>query len=414
MSLSMSDRDDSPPSLHLFISTGEVSGDLQGSYLAQALFRQAQQRGIPLKISGLGGKRMATAGAQIVGDTTPIGAVGILEAIPYWLPNLRIQRQARRFFRQVDIDLIIFLDYMGPNLSLGKFLVRAFPHLPTTYYIAPQQWVWAYSENDTQWLVRMADRMVAVFPQEAEYYRRFGADVSYFGHPLIDQFEQPASRTEARQQLEISPNATVITLLPASRQQELVHVLPLILQAAQKIQATIPEVQFLLPVSMPKLRSSIAQAIARMSLPAQIIDTGSATAIAAADLVLNKSGTVNLEVALMNVPQVVIYRLNPITARVAYYLLQIQLPFISPVNLFVNKPIVPELIQWEATPEAIAQTSLALLQDEQARAAVQAGYAEMRSLMGEPGVCDRAAAHLLDFALQRKQVAGSAASHPTG
>lgn len=397
-----SDRSDCPSSLHIFISTGEVSGDLQGSYLAQALHRQAQLRGVPLKISGLGGQRMVAAGTELVGDTTPIGAVGILETLPYLIPNFRVQRRAKAFFKANKVDLTIFLDYMGPNLVLGKFLYKRFPNLATAYYIAPQQWVWAFSEKDTQWLTRIADMMVAVFPQEAEYYRRFGAKVAYFGHPLVDRFAPLPGRLTARKQLGLPADALLITLLPASRKQELTYVLPVVLAAATHIQAVMPRAQFLVPVSTPELRPQIAQAIAQTNLNAHLIDGGSQSAIAAADLVLNKSGTVNLEVALMKVPQVVIYRLNPITARLAYYLLNFRVPFISPVNLLAGKSVVPEFVQWEATPAAIAEAGLKLLQSETARAVVHAGYAEMQQEMGEPGVCDRVANHLLDFAIARQ------------
>lgn len=407
MNTDSSQHRDRPDSLHIFISTGEVSGDLQGGYLAEALQQQAQARGLELTLSGLGGQRMAAAGTHLVGNTTPIGAVGIFEAVPFLIPNLRMQRRAQQFFRHHQVDLTIFLDYMGPNLALGKFLYRHFSQMATAYYIAPQQWVWAFSDKDTEWLTRIADQMVAVFPEEAAYYRRFGAEVNYFGHPLIDRFPQPPSRREAREQLHIHPTDTVVTLLPASRQQEVARVLPVVLAAAAEIQRQMPQARFLVPISMAELRPAIATAVAQAQINAELIDSGSATAIAAADLVLNKSGTVNLEVALMDVPQVVVYRLNPVTARLGYYLLNAKIPFISPVNLFVNRAVIPEFVQWEATPSAIAQASLQLLQDETARAAVSAGYADMRAQMGEPGVCNRVASHLLDFALSRQPASPS-------
>ena len=390
--------------LHIFISTGEVSGDLQGSYLIQALHRQAQTLGLSLRVSGLGGPRMIAAGANLVGDTTPIGSVGILEALPYLLPNWKIQRRVQRFFQQEAIDLTIFLDYMGPNLGLGTFLLDRFPDWPTAYYIAPQQWVWAFSEKDTEQVVRIADQMVAVFPQEAEFYRDYGAKVSYFGHPLVDKLAQSPNRLAARQNLGLSETAPVITLLPASRQQEVKYVLPLLLAVAEKIQATQPDVEFLVPISMGKLRPAIETAIARSGVKARLIEGDSLPAIAAADLVLNKSGTANLEVALLNVPQVVVYRLNPITARIGYYLLRLRIEYVSPVNLFLNQAIVPEFIQWEATVEDVTATALKLLTDTAARQTMLDSYAELRAAMGKPGVCDRVASHLLEFALKQKHL----------
>ena len=392
-------------SLHLLISTGEVSGDLQGSYLSQALYRQAKHRGISLQISALGGQRMETAGVNLLADTSAIGSVGIFEALPFVLPVLKIQRQIQRFLHGQAIDLAIFLDYMGPNLTLGKYLVKHYPTLPTAYYIAPQQWVWAFSEKDTQALVNISDQMVAVFPQEAEYYQQYGANVHYFGHPLVDTLATRPTQSEARRHLGITPDASIITLLPASRHQEAKYVLPLILAVAANIQQHQPNIEFLVPISMGKLRPTIEQAIARSPIRARLIEDDNLHAIAAADLVLNKSGTANLEVALLNVPQIVVYRLNPLTARIAYYLLNFNVDFVSPVNLFMHKSIVPEFIQWEATVDSITAASLKLLNDADTRADMLAGYSELRSKMGEPGVCDRVAAHLLTFALNQKRSA---------
>ena len=388
--------------LHILISTGEVSGDLQGSFLIQALHRQAQSQGFTLQISALGGPRMAQAGATLVGDTTAIGAVGLLEVIPYILPTLKIQRQVRQKLRQEIVDLVIFIDYMSANLRLGKFLRRAYSTLPIAYYIAPQQWVWAFNEQETRSIVSISDKMVAIFPQEAEYYSKFGAEVDYFGHPLVDRFTTLPTPVEARTTLGLAPGSPIITLLPASRWQEVRYVLPILLAVAQQIQQAQPGVQFLVPISMDKLRPTIETAITQSGINAQIIEGGAREAITAADLVLNKSGTVNLEVALMQVPQVVVYRLNPLTARIAYYLLNCRVKYISPVNLLVDQAIVPEFVQWKATVEAITVACLQLLQDSDARATMLAGYEQLRERMGKPGVCDRVAADLLAFALQSR------------
>lgn len=387
-------------SLHILVSTGEVSGDLQGSFLIEALHRQAKVLGLTLKVAAVGGERMTKAGAHLIGDTTGIGSVGLFEAIPYLIPTIQMQRRIRHQLQQQPIDLVVFIDYMNPNLSLGQFLRKTYPALPTAYYIAPQQWVWAFSEKDTQALVSIADKMVAIFPQEATYYRKFGADIAYFGHPLVDRLTSPPTQIEARKSLGLWLDAPVVTLLPASRWQEVKHVLPIMLAVAQQIQKVLPDVQFLMPVSYGKLRSSIERAIAQAGINVRLIEGEAYPAIAAADLVLNKSGTVNLEVALINVPQVVIYRLNPLTARIAYYLLKLRVEHVSPVNLIVEKTIVPEFIQWEATVAAITAESLKLLQDTGARAKVLAGYDELRQRMGQPGVCDRVAAELIAFAQQ--------------
>ncbi|HEY9890086.1 MAG TPA: lipid-A-disaccharide synthase [Candidatus Obscuribacterales bacterium] len=387
-----------PAPLHILISTGEVSGDLQGSYLVQALHRQAQTAGQRVRLSAVGGPRMAAAGVELLWDTTGISSVGIFEALPYLLPVWRLQRRLQRFLQQESVDLVVFLDYMGPNLGLGKTLRQRYPGLLTAYYIAPQQWVWTFSEQDTRSLVDISDHMVAIFPQEADYYQRYGAQVNYFGHPLVDRLQLAPTRATARQQLGIAAEATVVTLLPASRRQEVKYILPLMLAVAAQIRAALPGTEFLLPVSTPQLRSAIEAAIARGPIQPRLVEGESLTAIAAADLVLNKSGTANLEVALMDVPQVVIYRLNPLTARIGYYLLNLRVEFVSPANLFLNRGIVPEFIQWEATVPRVTAASLQLLTEAKPRQAMLQGYADLRTAMGAPGVCDRVAAYLIDLA----------------
>jgi lipid-A-disaccharide synthase len=393
--------------LQIFISTGEVSGDLQGSLLIQALYRQAAIQGITLTITALGGQKMAAAGAQLLGETTGIGSVGILEALPYVLPTLQIQRQAKQQLQANPPDIAVYIDYMGPNLGLGKFIRQHLPQVATVYYIAPQQWVWAFNDQDTETLIKISDRMLAIFPREASYYQRFGAEVTWVGHPLVDRFQSPPDRLEARQFLGLSASEPVVTLIPASRHQEVTHIAPLIFAAAQRIHATVPGVKFLLPISMASLKAKLERILAPLALPITLVEGNSQMAIAAADVALTKSGTVNLEIALMNVPQVVTYRLNPLTARIGYHLLRIRIPFVSPVNLVLPEPIVPEIIQWHATPDNLAAAVLKLLNDSAERQTMLAGYEQLRQHLGSPGVCDRAAQAILEAAQAKSSTAVS-------
>jgi len=127
----------------VFISTGEVSGDLQGALLVEALYRQAKAKQLPLEVFALGGKRMASAGATLLGNTTNIGSVGILESLPFVLPTLKVQRRAKQFLRESPPDVLVLIDYMGPNLAIGNYVRKHLPQLPIVYYIAPQAWVWS-------------------------------------------------------------------------------------------------------------------------------------------------------------------------------------------------------------------------------------------------------------------------------
>ncbi|MBD2464015.1 lipid-A-disaccharide synthase [Oscillatoria sp. FACHB-1407] len=381
----------------LFISTGEVSGDLQGALLVKALKQQATQQGFDLEIVALGGDRMAAAGAQLLGNTMAIGSIGILESLPYVLPTLQIQRDAKQYLRQHPPDLVVLIDYLGPNLNLGNYIKRHLPQVPIIYYIAPQEWVWSLNSRNTQQIVGIIDRLLAIFPGEAQYYKQRGATVTYVGHPLVDRLQHAPSRTQARETLGIPPEQTAIALIPASRRQELKYLLPVICQTAQQLQAKLPQVHFWIPLSLETYRQSLEQAIQHYGLRATLVVKDSQTVIAAADLAIAKSGTVNLEIALANVPQIVLYRVNPLTAWIAKHLLRFSIPFMSPPNLILMEAIVPEFLQDAATPDNITQAALALLTDPAQHQQMLSGYQRMRQAIGEPGVCDRAAQEILSL-----------------
>jgi lipid-A-disaccharide synthase len=383
--------------MRIFISTGEVSGDLQGSMLITALQSQAAAMNLELEIVALGGEKMAAAGATLLGKTSGIGSMGLIESLPYVFPTVQVQRRAIAFLKENPPDLVVLIDYMGPNLGIGTYLKKHLPQVPIVYYIAPQEWAWSMSLRNTSRLVGFTDKLLAIFPEEARYFREHGAQVTWVGHPLVDRMQDAPSRSVARANLQVPPDQKAIALLPASRRQELKYLLPVIFQAAQTIQAKLPEAHFWIPLSLEAYRQPIADAIQSYGLRATIVSGQQKEIFAAADFAITKSGTVNLELALLNVPQVVVYRLNPITVWIARKILKGSLVFASPPNLVVMKAIVPELLQEEATAENIIQASMELLLNPQRREQTFADYTEMRQLLGDVGVCDRAAQEILQM-----------------
>ncbi|MGK7934459.1 MAG: lipid-A-disaccharide synthase [Xenococcaceae cyanobacterium] len=382
--------------MRVFISTGEVSGDLQGAMLINALQKQAIARGIDLEIVALGGDLMAEAGAKVIANTTTVSSVGFLEALPFILPTLKIQQKTKYYLKNNPPDIVVLIDYPGSNLIIGNYIHQNFPSIPIIYYIAPQDWAVPMLGNAPK-IAKIANKLLAIFPEEANYYRQKNIDVTWVGHPLIDRFETSVDREKARHLLGIESEKIIIALLPASRQQEITYLLPVICQAAKNIQEKLPQVHFLIPVSLNIYRQAIANAVKTYNLSATILEGKTLEAIAAADLAITKSGTVNLEIALLNVPQVVLYRINPFTAWVARNLLKFSIPLMSPPNLIVKKKIVPELQQEEATAARIMKESLDLLDNNLKREQILADYQQMRSLMGEVGVCDRAAIEILQL-----------------
>ena len=388
--------------VRLLISTGEVSGDLQGSLLIQALKQEAERRQLPLELLALGGRRMEAAGAELLADTAPMGAIGLWEAVPLIVPTLRLQARVDRMLEQRPLDGVVLIDYVGANVRLGRKLRRRNPRLPITYYIAPQEWAWRFGDGSTTALLGFTDRILAIFPAEAEFYAEQGADVTWVGHPLLDSYRDLPSREASRRALGLDPEAPVLLLLPASRPQELTYLMPPLARAAALLQQRHAGLQVLVPAGLERFEQPLAEALKQAGvrgarvIPAADADGLKKTLCAAADLALGKSGTVNLELALQGVPQVVGYRVSRLTAFVAKQVLRFQVEHISPVNLLLKERLVPELLQEELTAEALVEQSLPLLEEGPERRRMLDGYERLRDTLGAPGVTQRAAQAIFD------------------
>ncbi len=380
----------------IFISTGEVSGDWHGAILIEALHERAALKGLELEIVGLGGDRMEAVGANLLGNTVGIGSIGAVEALPYILPTLQVQRNAKKWLKKSPPDVAVLIDYMMPNQGMGYFAKRVL-NIPVIYYIAPQEWVWSFDDKNTKAIAAFTDKLLAIFPQEAVYYEKQGTNVQWVGHPFVDLMAKIPNRADARKHLGIADDELVVTLLPASRTQELRSVMPIILKAAKIIQSKLPHVKFWLPLSLERYRPTVEKLLAEHDIKATIISAQSQIAISASDLVLSKSGTVNLETALLNVPQVILYRVSPITAWIARYIVRLKLPFISPVNLVNMESVVPEFVQDNAIPEAIAESALELLINPQTRQTMLDGYTRVRESLGEKGAINRVADSIIEY-----------------
>ncbi len=387
--------------VRVLISTGEVSGDLQGGLLVEALYRQAALRGLSLEVMALGGQRMQAAGAELLADTAPMGAIGLWEALPLVLPTLKLQAQVNRVLNQRPPDAVVLIDYMGANVRLGKRLRRDLPQVPITYYIAPQEWAWRMNDGGTSSLLAFTDRILAIFPDEASFYAAHGAAVTWVGHPLLDLASRRPDRHGACRQLGLDPDGRLLLLLPASRPQELRYLMPVLAKVAAALQARDPSLSVIVPAGLQRFEQPLADALVEAGVRGRVIAADEADALkpalfAAADLALGKSGTVNLELALQGVPQVVGYRVSRLTAWVAKNLLRFRVDHISPVNLLLKERLVPELLQDDFTMEGFLKQAVPLLENSQERDQMLEGYRRLRETLGTPGVTDRAAVAILD------------------
>ena len=271
-------------------------------------------------------------------------------------------------------DVVVLIDYLGPNLTIGSFLKENFPDIPVIWYIAPQFWVWTPMEQNVNQLVSVTDRLLAIFPEEAKFYEEKGVSSTYVGHPLVEKFTDNLSRDEARSRIGLKSDERAIALIPASRKQELKYLLPVMLETAQEVQNQVEKVKFFLPVSLPQYRPQIESMINKSGLDITLYDGDSLELFPALDLAITKSGTVNLELALLKIPQVVIYKVNPFTIWVGRTFLKFSIPHMSMANLVLMENIVPELLQEEATVSNIVQESLDLLLNGDRQKLLQTNY----------------------------------------
>jgi len=384
----------------IFISTGEVSGDLHGSLLAKALLEEAKKRSMKIQIFGLGGQRMSQAGVKVLHDTTPISAIGLWEALPLVIPTLKIQKKFFDALVSYSPDCLILIDYMGPNINIGRKLRRAKNNIPIYYYIAPQEWAWRVGNNTTTDLINFSDKIFAIFKQEADFYKKRGGNISWIGHPLMDITKRVPTKLESRKLLNIKNNQNLLLIMPASRPQELRYILPTFMKVAKRLQLKYPNLIVFIPSCRREFDEIFEKAFDEYKINGNIIkrdelEDKKPYIYSLTKLALTKSGTVNMELALYGVPQVVGYRVSRVTAFIAKKILNFKVKFISPVNLLLKKAIIPEFVQKEFDADLIYKKSCKLIENKTQIEKIKKGYKLLKRELGEAGGVNRAAEEIL-------------------
>jgi len=385
----------------IFISTGEVSGDLHGSLLSKALLEESKKKSIDLEICGLGGERMKKEGVKILQDTTSISAIGIWEALPLILPTIRIQKRFYKLLKKYPPDCLILIDYMGPNIKIGTKLKRSKTKIPIFYYIAPQEWAWRVGNNTTTNLIKFSDKIFAIFKKEAAFYKKRGGNVLWVGHPMIDLTKKLPLKKDARTILNLRSNQNILLLMPASRPQELRYVLPTFVKAAKNLQQKYPSLVVYIPSCRKVFDEKLKKALRKYQVKGQVISQQDNSRLkpyiySLTKIALCKSGTVNMELALYGIPQIVGYRVSRVTAFIAKRILNFKVRFISPVNLLVKKFIIPEFVQKNFNEKKIFYKACRILDLTSEKAKIKKGYNLLKKELGEAGVVDRAAKEIIN------------------
>ncbi len=376
----------SAPGPRILIVAGEASGDLHGARLVEALTGLEPR----ISVEGMGGPQMRAAGVRLLADAGGTAVVGLTEL---WEKRRTLQlalRRLRDHLRAVRPALLICIDFPDFNLLLARTAHQL--GIPVCYFISPQVWAWRRGRIRT--IRRLVRKMLVLFPFEEALYRSAGVDVTFVGHPLLDVLAKVPPREACRAALGIRGATPVLGLLPGSRDAEVRRHLPLLLQASAELAAARPDLRFLLGLA-PSLEGKALTALAAAQSPAQVTAVHGRTheVIRAADVLLAVSGTVTLEAAILGTPMIITYRLGALSWLIARLLIHVR--FIGLPNLVANEAIVPELIQFEATPERLAATAAAILESPERQARMRAALAEVRTRLGAPGAAERAAREVL-------------------
>ena len=385
----------------IFISTGEVSGDLHGGLLSKALFDEARKHSINLEIYGLGGEKMKNEGVNIFQDTTSISAIGIWESIPLILPMIKIQKKFIKSIAEYRPSCLILIDYMGPNIKIGTKLKRSRNNFPIYYYIAPQEWAWRIGNNRTTNLINFSDKIFAIFKQEAGFYRRRGGNVFWVGHPMIDLTKKLPSKKDSRTILKLRANQNILLLMPASRPQELRYILPTYLKTAKKLQLRYPSLIVYIPSCRRVFDERFRKGLEKYGIKGKVISQQDNSELkpyiySLTKLALCKSGTVNMELALYGIPQIVGYKVSRVTAFIAKRILNFKVKFISPVNLLLKRLVIPEFVQRNFNENKIFHKACRLLDLKLEKSKMKKGYTLLRKELGEKGVVERAAKEIIN------------------
>jgi lipid-A-disaccharide synthase len=345
----------------LFLSAGEPSGDLHGAAVARALRR----RWPDARLLGLAGPRMQAEGVEPIVPFDRLAVMGFVEVIRHLPFFVGLMRRSMAAIEREGVDLVLPIDYPGFNLRLAaRASARS---VPVLYYIAPQ--VWAWHRSRAKRLADVADRLAVILPFEEQVFGAYDADVRFVGHPLVDRDEPVRPRSELCESLGLDPDRRILALFPGSRQQEVERHLEPFLEAAAKITEARWHVQPVVARSPGVPASEYAAA----TVP---VTTDGHSLLAHAHAALVKSGTTTLEAALAGVPTVIAYRTHPATFWLARRLVDVD--HVGLANLVAGKRIAPELLQDEATPAALAEALLPLIDEGPARRDALAGAAAVQ------------------------------------
>ncbi|MCF6154077.1 MAG: lipid-A-disaccharide synthase [Candidatus Brocadia sp.] len=369
----------------IFISAGESSGDIHGANLMRCLMKKNPS----LKFYGLGKENMKRAGLHCLHDMSTKSLMW-LHVLKELTTFLQMKRDCIRFFQEERPHAVILIDYCGFNFHLARAAKKL--RIPVIYYICPQ--LWAHAPWRVKKMKKLVDKLIVVYPFEKPFYESAGIPVTYVGHPLFDEISKEGIDEGIVSELK-KQGETIVSFLPGSRKQEIVRILPLLLQSAARIQQTVPSAKFLVSCS-DEQHLDLVQNITRESgVKCKIMVGNVHEVIKASDLCIAGAGTITLQIAYYLKPMIIVYKISPF----AYFIARpfLTTPYIGLVNTLAHKMIVPELLMCRKNSTWLANQAIQLLSDNQKRQICIQELTGLIDRIGKPGASERAADEILNL-----------------
>ncbi|TGN39813.1 lipid-A-disaccharide synthase [Marinobacter confluentis] len=353
------------------IVAGEASGDILGAGLIRALRRKYPGA----RFVGIGGDEMVAEGFHSLVPMERLSVMGLVEVLGRLRELFSIRARLMSYFLQNPPDVVIGID--SPDFTLGVERRCRDAGMLTAHYVSPS--VWAWRQNRIFKIAKSVDLMLTLFPFEARFYEEHKVPVAFVGHPLADMIPMEPDTLAARRNLGLDEQAPVLAILPGSRGGEVERLGGLFLEAARWIQSRRPDLQLAIPCVNREREQQVRALVDALDvkLAVTIVRGRSREVMAAADVVLLASGTATLEAMLLKKPMVVGYRLSNLSFKIVSRM--VKSPYIALPNLLARQPLVPELIQDDATPEALGEAVLERLENTGERQRLTEAFSEIHN-----------------------------------
>ncbi len=337
--------------MRIMIIAGEASGDQHSARLVEAV----HEIDPTVEFFGIGGECMRKAGVEILVDSAEMAVVGLVEIWAHRKVIFGALNKMREILKTDPPDLLFLTDYPEFNLRLAKTAKQL--GIKVLFYISPQIWAWR------QWRVKkirkLVDMMAVIFPFELDFYHRHNVPVRFVGHPLAEEVHASAEREHLCAEFGLDAQQPVVGLFPGSRQSEVKRLMPIIVETAKQLKQQNPQIQFLLPIASTLKREIFSPYVDAETPAITLLENRSYDIMAACDAIVTVSGTVTLEIALIGTPMVIINRISALSYFIAKRMVKVD--HIGLCNIVAGRRIVPELIQYDARPEKIADEIIRML-----------------------------------------------------